>query len=330
MKESFKISDITVVGNTTWGQALSYLIQKKNNKVTILCRNTSEASDRSNKIEKSQNLSENIHLSSDISKTLKQTDLLILTFPSQTTRKNLQILKPYFKSSHKFLIASKGIEKSTGKRISEIILEELPYCKKENIAAISGPNLANEIYNGKSTSSIIASENINFYNELKNIIESNNFKTYFSDDIIGVELGGALKNIVTIGAGICDGLNLGNNLKGAFISIAFSEIVKIATKAGANPITISGLSGLGDTLASSYSPLSRNRKAGQLIGEKNSRNSLKTKIGNIIEGLDTIYGAKKLSNTISHNTEFIDLMIKVCDSKVDAIELIKFTIGEID
>ncbi|MFL2767864.1 MAG: NAD(P)H-dependent glycerol-3-phosphate dehydrogenase [Dehalococcoidia bacterium] len=330
MKDHFKLSDITVVGNTTWGQALSYLIQKKNKKVTILCRNLKETKNRANKIEDSQLLSEKILLSADTSEILTKSDLLILTFPSQTTRQNLQVLKPYISSKHKFLIASKGIEKSTGKRISEIILEELPNSKKENIAVISGPNLAKEIYNGKSTSSVIASNSTYLYEELRNIIESDNFKIYSSKDITGVELGGALKNVVTLGAGICDGLNLGNNLKGAFISIAFSEIVQIATKAGANPITISGLSGLGDTLASSYSPLSRNRSAGELIGKRDSIKSLKTKINNVIEGIDTLYGAKQLSNKISHDTQFIDLMIKVCTQQIDPINLIKNTIGEIE
>ena len=325
MKDHFKLSDITVVGNTTWGQALSYLIQKKNKKVTILCRNLKETKNRANKIEDSQLLSEKILLSADTSEILTKSDLLILTFPSQTTRQNLQVLKPYISSKHKFLIASKGIEKSTGKRISEIILEELPNSKKENIAVISGPNLAKEIYNGKSTSSVIASNNTYLIKELRNIIESDNFKIYSSNDMIGVELGGALKNIVTLGAGICDGLSLGNNLKGAFI-----KIVQIATKAGANPITISGLSGLGDTLASSYSPLSRNRSAGELIGKKNSINSLKTKINNVIEGIDTLYGAKQLSDKISHNAQFIDLMIRVCTQQTDPMSLIKNTIGEIE
>ena len=101
-------------------------------------------------------------------------------------------------------------------------------------------------------------------------------------------------------------------------------------EAGANPITISGLSGLGDTLASSYSPLSRNRSAGELIGKKHSINSLKTKINNVIEGIDTLYGAKQLSDKISHNAQFIDLMIRVCTQQTDPMSLIKNTIGEIE
>ena len=112
--------------------------------------------------------------------------------------------------------------------------------------------------------------------------------------------------------------------------ITFSEIVQIATKAGANPITISGLSGLGDTLASSYSPLSRNRSAGELIGKKDSIESLKTKIDNVIEGIDTLYGAKQLSNKISHDAQFVDLMIRVCTQQTDPMSLIKNTIGKIE
>ena len=328
MKEnSNKISKVAIIGNTTWGQALAHLIQ--NIQITILCRTKDESENRTNKINQKIPLSDNIILSSDTNKVLTESDLLILTFPSQTTRYNLNILKPYIKLNHKILIASKGIEKTTGKRISEMISEELPQIIEKNIAVISGPNLANEIYNKKSTSTVIATHNQKLFMALKNILESRHFKIYSSNDIIGVELGGALKNIVTIGAGICDGLKLGNNLKGAFISVAFSEIVKLATIAGAQPLTISGLSGLGDTLASSYSPLSRNRRAGQLIGERNSISAINEKINNIVEGIDTLYGAKNLADTLSHDSEFIELMIKVCHQELDPLTLIRKTIGEV-
>ena len=150
-----------------------------------------------------------------------------------------------------------------------------------------------------------------------------------SEDTIGVELGGALKNIVTLGAGICDGLKIGNNLKGAFISIAFSEIVKLALSAGAQSVTISGLSGLGDTLASSYSPLSRNRLAGQYLAEGYSINIINKKINNIIEGLDTLYGAKALSEKLNINHEFIDLLIDVFNQTKHPNELLRNTIGNI-
>ena len=150
-----------------------------------------------------------------------------------------------------------------------------------------------------------------------------------SEDTIGVELGGALKNIVTLGAGICDGLKIGNNLKGAFISIAFSEIVKLALSAGAQSVTISGLSGLGDTLASSYSPFSRNRLAGQYLAEGYSVNIINKKINNIIEGLDTLYGAKALSEKLNLDHEFIDLLIDVFNQTKHPNELLRNTIGNI-
>ena len=142
-------------------------------------------------------------------------------------------------------------------------------------------------------------------------------------------MGGALKNIVTLGAGICDGLNIGNNLKGAFISIAFSEIVKLALLAGAQTVTISGLSGLGDILASSYSPLSRNRLAGQYLAEVYSVNTITKKINNIIEGLDTLYGAKALSKKLNIDHTFIDLLIDVFNQKKHPKELLENTIGNI-
>ena len=328
MKENSKISNITIIGNTTWGQAIATLINKEKAGVQILCRTELEAKNRINKLDKLKSLPSTIQLSSDIS-TLGNSELIILAFPSQSMRSNLNIIYNNLNQNHKFLIASKGIEKTSGKRLSEVLTEEIAFIKEKNISILSGPNLAKEIYENKTTSTVIASKNISLLKNIKSIIESNKFKIYLSDDTIGVELGGALKNIVTLGAGICDGLNIGNNLKGAFISIAFSEIVKLALLAGAKTVTISGLSGLGDTLASSYSPISRNRLAGQYLAEGYSITTINKKINNIIEGLDTLYGAKELSKKLNTDHAFIDLLIDIFNQKKHPKELLKNTIGNI-
>ena len=328
MKENSNISTITIIGNTTWGQAIATLIDKEKVNVNILCRTESEVKDRVNKLDKVKSLPPKIKLSSDIS-VINNSELIIFAFPSQSIISNLKIINNNLNKNHKFLIASKGIEKTTGRRLSEVLTDEITFIDKKNIAILSGPNLAKEIYENKTTSTVIASKNLNLLNNIKAIIESNKFKIYLSEDTIGVELGGALKNIVTLGAGICDGLNIGNNLKGAFISIAFSEIVKLALSAGAQSVTISGLSGLGDTLASSYSPFSRNRLAGQYLAEGYSVNIINKKINNIIEGLDTLYGAKALSEKLNLDHEFIDLLIDVFNQTKHPNELLRNTIGNI-
>ena len=328
MKENSNISTITIIGNTTWGQAIATLIDKEKVNVNILCRTESEVKDRVNKLDKVKSLPPKIKLSSDIS-VINNSELIIFAFPSQSIISNLKIINNNLNKNHKFLIASKGIEKTTGRRLSEVLTDEITFIDKKNIAILSGPNLAKEIYENKTTSTVIASKNLNLLNNIKAIIESNKFKIYLSEDTIGVELGGALKNIVTLGAGICDGLNIGNNLKGAFISIAFSEIVKLALSAGAQSVTISGLSGLGDTLASSYSPFSRNRLAGQYLAEGYSINIINKKINNIIEGIDTLYGAKALSEKLNLDHEFIDLLIDVFNQTKHPNELLRNTIGNI-
>ena len=328
MKENSNISTITIIGNTTWGQAIATLIDKEKVNVNILCRTESEVKDRVNKLDKVKSLPPKIKLSSDIS-VINNSELIIFAFPSQSIISNLKIINNNLNKNHKFLIASKGIEKTTGRRLSEVLTDEITFIDKKNIAILSGPNLAKEIYENKTTSTVIASKNLNLLNNIKAIIESNKFKIYLSEDTIGVELGGALKNIVTLGAGICDGLKIGNNLKGAFISIAFSEIVKLALSAGAQSVTISGLSGLGDTLASSYSPFSRNRLAGQYLAEGYSINIINKKINNIIEGLDTLYGAKALSEKLNLDHEFIDLLIDVFNQTKHPNDLLRNTIGNI-
>ena len=328
MKENSNISTITIIGNTTWGQAIATLIDKEKVNVNILCRTESEVKDRVNKLDEVKSLPPKIKLSSDVS-VINNSELIIFAFPSQSIISNLKIINNNLNKNHKFLIASKGIEKTTGRRLSEVLTDEIKFIDKKNIAILSGTNLAKEIYENKTTSTVIASKNLNLLNNIKAIIESNKFKIYLSEDTIGVELGGALKNIVTLGAGICDGLKIGNNLKGAFISIAFSEIVKLALSAGAQSVTISGLSGLGDTLASSYSPFSRNRLAGQYLAEGYSVNIINKKINNIIEGLYTLYGAKALSEKLNLDHEFIDLLIDVFNQTKHPNELLRNTIGNI-
>ena len=196
MKENSNISTITIIGNTTWGQAIATLIDKEKVNVNILCRTESEVKNRVNKLDKVKSLPPKIKLSSDIS-VINNSELIIFAFPSQSIISNLKIINNNLNKNHKFLIASKGIEKTTGRRLSEVLTDEITFIDKKNIAILSGPNLAKEIYENKTTSTVIASKNLNLLNNIKAIIESNKFKIYLSEDTIGVELGGALKNIVT-------------------------------------------------------------------------------------------------------------------------------------
>ena len=145
MKENSNISTITIIGNTTWGQAIATLIDKEKVDVKILCRTESEAKDRVNKLDKVKSLPPKIQLSSDIS-IVNNSELIIFAFPSQSIISNLKIINNNLNKNHKFLIASKGIEKTSGRRLSEVLLEEITFVDKKNISILSGPNLAKEIY----------------------------------------------------------------------------------------------------------------------------------------------------------------------------------------
>ena len=323
MKENSNISTITIIGNTTWGQAIATLIDKEKVNVNILCRTESEVKNRVNKLDKVKSLPPKIKLSSDIS-VINNSELIIFAFPSQSIISNLKIINNNLNKNHKFLIASKGIEKTTGRRLSEVLTDEITFIDKKNIAILSGPNLAKEIYENKTTSTVIASKNLNLLNNIKAIIESNKFKIYLSEDTIGVELGGALKNIYALACGIAFGLNSGENTICMIMTRGLGEMSRLAHKMGANPMTFLGLSGVGDLITTCASPLSRNHKMGELVGQGHSVEDAKSKIGQAVEGLKTLEAVKKKSLEVGITMPIVDSLYSVIFEGVgfDSIEKI--------
>ena len=188
--------------------------------------------------------------------------------------------------------ATKGIEKETLKRPSEIIREML---KLENVAALSGPNLSKEIAKGLPAASVVACPDNNTTKELQKILNSESFRVYTSDDVIGVELGGALKNIIAIAAGICDCLGLGSNAKSALIVRGMAEIKRLGIAAGAKAETFSGLSGIGDLITTCQSSLSRNHSVGEQLAKGKSLAEIQKSMNAIPEGVDTSVSALKLA-----------------------------------
>src|SRR5699024_5037650 len=202
-----------------------------------------------------------------IEEAVQDADIVLFVVPTSAIREVCAKIKDIVSVQTVFVHASKGIEPNSLKRISEIIEEELPICKQENIVILSGPSHAEEVALRQPTTVTVASKNDSHAKLVQHVFINEVFRVYTSDDVVGVELGGALKNIIALGAGLSDGLGFGDNAKAALITRGLAEITRLGTSMGANPLTFLGLCGVGDLIVTSTSVHSRNWRAGNLLGK---------------------------------------------------------------
>lgn len=258
---------ILVVGAGSWGTAIAYLLNRNNKSVCLWSYdkdliNKLKATNYNNDYLNNVNL-EGISFSSDVD-TFDEFDTLVNVVPTKFITENYKKINKDL-SRKKIINCSKGIEISTNRRISNIFKNEFGV-KSENYCNLSGPSHAEEVVNNSLTTILSASVNLELANYTQNIFSNNFFRVYTSNDVIGSEIGGALKNVIAIAAGILDGLEMGDNSKAALITRGLAEISRYGVYFGANPLTFSGLSGLGDLIVTCTSHHSRNRRLGELIG----------------------------------------------------------------
>ncbi len=216
----------------------------------------------------------------------------VLAVPSAHLRATLRRLGPALYPEASLLSVVKGIEQGTHQRMSEVIGEELP---GRRVAALSGPNLAREIAAGLPAVSVVASEDAELAAEFGGLLGSDRFRIYTNPDLVGVELCGALKNVVALASGFVDGLAFGDSAKAGIITRGLAEMTRLGVAAGAEPMTFAGLAGVGDLIATCMSPLSRNRRAGELMASGMSWAEAARQLNGVAEGVDTVRGALQLA-----------------------------------
>jgi len=216
----------------------------------------------------------------------------VLAVPSSHLRSTVRGLRARLHPDAPLLSVVKGIEAGTHLRMSEVILEELP---GRRVAALSGPNLAREIAAGKPAGSVAASADAELAAELASVLSSDRFRVYTNPDLVGVELCGALKNVVALAAGMVDGLGFGDSAKAGIITRGLAEMTRLGVAAGAHPLTFAGLAGVGDLIATCMSPLSRNRRAGELIASGVPWPEAGERLSGVAEGVATVTGALELA-----------------------------------
>ena len=289
---------IAVVGTTAWGTTLAVLLARNGAQTTLLARTAEEAAalERARANERrlpGTPFPDGLRAAAG-AETVREAQLVCFAVPSHTLDENVEAVARAVAPDARVLSATKGIDKRSGRRMSEVLADALP---GRPVAALSGPNLSREIAAGLPSTTVIAGSAA-AVEDWREALHSATFRVYTSDDIVGVELGGALKNIFAIAAGMVDAYGYGDNAKAAVITRGLAELTRLGVAAGADPLTFQGLAGVGDLVATSISPLSRNRRLGELLAHGTPLDEALGRLGETAEGATTIPAALTLARRL--------------------------------
>lgn len=282
---------IGMIGAGSWGTALAILLQKNGHEVTIWSIMKNEVDMLNTKRQHESKLPgvvipKEIIITNDLKDAMTDKDVLVLAVPSPFTRSTSHMMKEFVRPGQIIVNVAKGIEENTLDTLTDIIEEEMP---GTDVAAMSGPSHAEEVGKGLPTTCVVGAHSKKTADYLQNIFISPVFRVYTSPDMLGMELGAALKNVIALAAGIADGLGYGDNTKAALITRGIAEIARLGIKMGGKPETFYGLTGIGDLIVTCASVHSRNRKAGYLMGQGYTMNEAMDEVKMVVEG---VYSAK--------------------------------------
>jgi len=294
-----KVSKVAILGAGSWGNALSIVLADNQHDIRLWTHRKEQA-DEINETKRNSKyldvvLPDNLKAYADLNEAVKDVEAIIIVVPTNAIRSVCQQIKSILPKDVTIVHASKGIEPRSLKRISEIITEEIPTYDINDIVILSGPSHAEEVALRHPTTVTVASKNEEKAKVIQSLFMNPAFRVYTSKDVIGVELGGALKNIIALGAGISDGLGFGDNAKAALITRGLAEIARLGVAMGANPLTFLGLCGVGDLIVTSTSKHSRNWRAGESLGKGKSLDTILDEMGMVVEGVRTTKAAYQLS-----------------------------------
>jgi len=315
------MSKVAVIGATTWGNTLARLLAIKGALVSVWARTESKAGELRQEVTSTGDYGGHLSFTGSIEETLDDAEFVVYAVPAQRMRQNIKLSTPHLNPSVILVSAAKGLEAETGKRMSEVIADEVSSVSPDKICALSGPNLSAEINQGLPATSVIAGTDIEVARKVQGLLDSPDFAVFVSDDIVGVELCGALKNIIAVGAGIMDGLDMGNNAKAAFITLGWKDVVSLGMALGAKPDTFYGLAGLGDLIATGNSPLSRNHYVGYELGKGRPLNDVMKSMSQVAEGIDTAVAAYRLARTVNVPAPIVNLVYSVLFESLPPAEI---------
>ena len=291
---------VAIIGTTTWGITLGAVLALKRVEVRLWARTEQEATELRDARFHSPSLSgvilpPRLSITSSLTEALADVKAVILAVPSQRMRQNIKAIAGDINGSMLIVSAAKGLELDSNQRMSQVIADEITPDFRSNICVLSGPNLSWEILQDLPAAAVVAAQDEAVARKAQRLLNTPNLCLYTNTDVTGVELGGALKNIIALGAGIVDGLGYGDNAKAALITRGLTEITALGVALGANPLTFSGLTGLGDLVATCSSPLSRNHYVGVELTKGHSLEEIIKSMTGVAEGVTTTVVAYNLA-----------------------------------
>lgn len=312
---------ISIIGGGSWGTAICYLISKKYKPIFYIrdkevCETLAKTGE--NKKYLPGTFIENANFTNSL-EDIKDSDIIILATPSSSIKEMLSKINKYTKKETIIASLAKGFEEETHKRLSEVAKEYT----SNPFVVVSGPSHAEEVGKDIPTAIVASSADLEAMNKVQEVFSSPVFRVYTNPDLIGVEIGGALKNIIALAAGMSDGLGYGDNTKAALMTRGMYEMSKLGLKLGANPHTFNGLSGMGDLIVTCTSMHSRNRRCGILIGEGHSIKESVKEVGQVVEGIKTTKAAYLLSKDYNVEMPIVKILYEVLYNNLDPREAVE-------
>lgn len=307
------MANVGVMGAGSWGTALALLLHSNGHQVTVWSINEEEVEMLSKEREHKSKLPgvkipEDMVFTSDMEIAIKEKDFLVLAVPSAFTRGTARNMKPFVKEGQIIVDVAKGIEEDTLMTLSQQIEEEIP---QANVAVLSGPSHAEEVGRGLPTAVVIGAKTEETARYLQEMFMNHVFRVYISPDMLGMELGGALKNVIALAAGIADGMGYGDNTKAALITRGIAEIARLGVKMGGAIESFTGLTGIGDLIVTCASVHSRNRKAGYLMGQGKTMEEAMAEVKMVVEGVYSAKAAAKLGKKYGVALPIVDKVNEV-------------------
>ncbi len=319
------MANVAVIGAGSWGTALAKVLHTNGNKVTIWSIMEAEITMLREKHEHLDKLPgvklpEDMVFTTDIKEAIDGKEYLILAVPSVFTRSTAKAMAPYVKEGQVIVCVAKGIEENSFMTISEVVEDEIPTAE---VAVMCGPSHAEEVGTGLPTTVVAGAKKRTVAEGIQDIFMNEVFRVYTSPDVLGMELGGSLKNVIALAAGMADGLGYGDNTKAALITRGISEMVRLAEEMGAKPETLNGLTGIGDLIVTCESKHSRNRKAGMLIGQGYTMQQAMDEVKMVVEGVYSAKAAIGLAKKYSVDMPIIEEVNRVLFEDKSAKDAVK-------
>ncbi|XYH96079.1 NAD(P)H-dependent glycerol-3-phosphate dehydrogenase [Sorangium sp. So ce1128] len=297
------MANVAVIGAGAWGTALAKLLADKGNP-TALWAHQGELAEligrerQNHRYLPGVDLPESLRATSDLEEALRGAELVVVVVPSHALREVVREAGRHIPRDALVCSATKGIENDSLMLMSEVLVDELGRAAEPRLSYLSGPSFAREVAAGQPTTVVVAGRSERETHAVQRLLATDRFRVYWSDDVVGVEVGGALKNVVAIAAGIGDGLGLGHNARAGLITRGLAEMARMAAAKGANLLTLAGLSGMGDLVLTCTGELSRNRTVGLEMGRGRKLDEILAGLGHVAEGVKTAKSAYELANKL--------------------------------